>query len=228
MGFPAFFDHRPVGIVAIHGDVLPAAAGSDASIEAVTADFGQEGFEGHDVIKGTGFRHIAAIEQRMNAHGPDAFGLGLDDHGLQVVDVAMHIAIGEKADEMHDATASLGPGNNLLPGLAPPDGAIGNRIGNQRGALAIDLTGTDGVVANFGITHVVVRRHADSRAVGTQANVRVIGKQAVEGRLPGRGDGAADVGLGQAVAVHHDDNDRALDAGKGGELRQHEGIPAEK
>jgi hypothetical protein len=30
---PAFFDHRPVGVVAVHGDVLAAAAGGDAGIE---------------------------------------------------------------------------------------------------------------------------------------------------------------------------------------------------
>ena len=66
---------------------------------------------------------------------------------------------------MHDATASLGPGDDLLPGLALPDGAIGNCVGDQRGPLAINLPGADGVVANFGIAHVVVRWHADGGAV---------------------------------------------------------------
>jgi hypothetical protein len=76
-------------------------------------------------------------------------------------------------------------------------------------ALGIDLAGADGVVADFGIAHVVVGRHAHRGAVGTQADVRVMGKQAIEGRLLGGGDGAADIGLGQAVAVHHDNDDRA-------------------
>jgi hypothetical protein len=35
-------------------------------------------------------------------------------------------------------------------------------------------------VADLGVAHVVVRRHADRRAVGTQADVRVVGEQAVE------------------------------------------------
>jgi hypothetical protein len=40
-------------------------------------------------------------------------------------------------------------------------------------------------------------------------DVRVIGEQAVQRRLARGGDGAADIGLGNAVAVHDDDDDRA-------------------
>ena len=50
----------------------------------------------------------------------------------------------------------IGPGHDLLPGLAFPDGAIGNRIGHQRRTLAVDLSGTNGVVADFGVAHVVI------------------------------------------------------------------------
>jgi len=63
----------------------------------------------------------------------------------------------------------LGPGHYLLPGLAGPDRAVGDGVGDQRRALAIDLAGTDRVVADFGIAHVVVGRHADGGAVGAQA-----------------------------------------------------------
>jgi hypothetical protein len=98
---PAFVDHRPVGVVAVHGDVLAAAAGGDAGIEAIGADLGQEGLEGHDIVERAGFRHVAAIEQGVDAHRLDALGLGLHDHRLQVVDVAMHVAVGKQADEMH-------------------------------------------------------------------------------------------------------------------------------
>jgi hypothetical protein len=40
-----------------------------------------------------------------------------------VVDVAVHIAVGEQADEVNDAAPGLGAGDDLLPGLALPDGA---------------------------------------------------------------------------------------------------------
>jgi hypothetical protein len=155
----------------------------------------------------------------VDAHGL-AFGLGLHDHRLQVVDVAVHVAVGEQADEVDHARlavgSGLGAGHDLLPRLAGPDGAVGDGVGHQRGALGIDLAGADGVVADFRVAHVVVGRHAHRGAVGAQADVRAFGEQAVEGGLAGGGDGAAGVVLGDAVAVHDDDDNRARDTGEGG------------
>ena len=222
VGLPAFFDHRPVGVVAVHGDVLAATAGGYAGIEAIDADLRQEGFEGHHVVEGAGLGHVAAVKQGVNAHGLDALGLGLHDHRLQVIDVAVHVAIGEQADEVNHATPGLGTRHDLLPRLALPDGTVGDGVGHQRGALGIHLSGADGVVADFRVAHVVVGGHAHRGAVGTQGDVRAFGKQTVEGRLAGGGDGAADVGLGNAVTVHDDDDNRARNAGKGGEFLQHD------
>jgi hypothetical protein len=103
-----------------------------------------------------------------------ALGLGLHDHRLEVVDVAVHIAVGKQADEMNHAPSGLGAGHDLLPGLALPDRARGNGIGHQRRALAIDLAGADGVVADLGVAHVVIGRHADRGAVGAQGDVGVL------------------------------------------------------
>ena len=85
-----------------------------------------------------------------------------------MIDVGMHIAIGKQTDEVDHSPTGLGAGNDLLPGLALPDRAGGNGVGNQRSALAIDLAGTDGIVANLGIAHVLIGRHADRGAVGAQ------------------------------------------------------------
>ena len=231
MRLPAFFDHRPVGVVAVHGDVLATAAGSDAGVESGIADTGQKGLERLDIVKRTGFRHIAAVKQRMNAHDFDALCLGLHDHRLQVIDVAMHVAVGKEPDEMNGARFSVHPGfrtgNDLLPGLALPDGTGSNCIRDQRRALRIHLAGADGVVADLGVAHVVIGGHADGSAVRTQADVRALGKETVERRLSGRGNGAAGVVLRQAVAVHDNGDDRAIDTGEGGEFLQHGGVPAE-
>jgi hypothetical protein len=139
-----------------------------------------------------------------------------------VVDVAVHVAVREQADEMDHAPSCaftiFRTGDDLLPRFAAPDGAFGDGVGNQRGALAIDLPGADGVVPDFGVAHIVVGRHADGGAVGTQADIRIVGEQAIERRLAGGGNGTADVGLGQAVAVHDDDDDRPRNSGKGGEF----------
>lgn len=93
MGFPAFFDHRPVGVITIHGDVLPPAAGGNARIEGIISNFGQKSLERHHIFQRTGFRHVTPVEQYVNAHALDSLRLGLQHHGFQVVDMAMHIAV---------------------------------------------------------------------------------------------------------------------------------------
>ena len=80
--------------------------------------------------------HIATVEQGVDAYRLDALGLGLDDHRLQVIDMAMDVAIGKQADEMHHARFSIDAGfrsgDDLLPRLTLPNGAGSNGVGNQR------------------------------------------------------------------------------------------------
>jgi hypothetical protein len=215
---PAALDHRPVGIVAVHGDVLTAAARGDTGIEAIGRNIPQERLEGNDIVQRAGFRHVAAIKQSMDAHRLYPIRLGPRDHRLQMVDVAMYVAVREEADEVDHPTTGPGAGDHLLPRLALPDAAVGDGIGHQRRALRVDLAGADRIVADLGIAHVVVRRHADSGTVGAQADIRVVGKQAVEGRLARGGDGAADIGFRQAVAIEDDDHDGTGHTGKRGKL----------
>jgi len=147
VGAPAARDHRPVGLVAVHGDGLAPAAGGDAGVEAGAADVLQEGLEGQHVVERAGLGHVAAVEQGMDAHGGHAFFLRAQHHRLQVVDVAVHVAVGEQADEVERARfavrAGLGAGDDLPPRLALPDRAVGDRVGDQRRALRIDLAGTE-------------------------------------------------------------------------------------
>jgi hypothetical protein len=86
-----------------------------------------------------------------------------------VVDVAVHVAVGEQAEAVQHAAPGLRGGDDLLPGGPGPDRAFGDRIGHQRGALGVDLAGADGVVADLGVAHVVIGGHAHRGAVGAQA-----------------------------------------------------------
>ena len=158
----------------------------------------------------------------MHANRLDALFLGANDHRLQVIDVAVHVAVGEEADEVDDAATGLGTGDDLLPGFALPDGAGGNSVSDERCTLAVDLTGANGVMADFGIAHILVGRHADSSTVGAQGDVRIVGEQLVQRRLACGGDGAACVRLGDAVAIHDDRDHRALNAGEGSKFLQHD------
>ena len=51
-----------------------------------------------------------------------------------------------------------------------------------------------------------------------------LGHEAVQRGLAGGGNGAADIELGNAVAVHDDDNNRAGHAGKGRGFLKHVGL----
>jgi hypothetical protein len=68
MHAPALFHQGPVGLVAVHGDVLAAAARGDARVEAAVVDAGEEGLEGFDVVERAGLGHVAAVEQHVDAH----------------------------------------------------------------------------------------------------------------------------------------------------------------
>jgi hypothetical protein len=221
---PAFLDHIPVGFVAIHGDVHPATTRGNPGVKTAAADFGQEGLERQHIIESTGLGDVPPIDQDVNPHRRHAFFPGAQDHCPQVIDVAMDIAVGEETDEVDHAAPALGAGNDLLPGGTLPDRARGDGAGDQGCALTVNLTGADRIVTDLGVAHVLVGRHADGNAMGAQGDVRVVGEKPVKGRLSGSSDGAPDIGLGDAVAVHDDRDDRALNSRERGRFLQHDGF----
>ena len=228
MGFPALFNHRPIRVVTVHGDVLAAPAGSDASVKTVAAEFAQKSLEWHHIVQRAGLGHVAPVKQGVDAHFFHPLKLGTHHHGFEVVNVAVHIAVRKQANEVDHAPACFGASHDLLPGLALPDRAVGDRVGDQRRTLAVDLPGTDGVVANLGVAHVVVRGHAHGRAMGAQADVGALGHQSVQRGFAGGGNGAANIKLGNAIAVHDDDNNWAGHAGKSREFLKHGGFLSER
>lgn len=105
--------------------------------------------------------------------------------------------------------SGLGSSHYLLPCLTTPDGAGANGVRHQRRTLRIDLAGADGVMADFGITHIVVGRHTDSGAMRPQQDVRAFRKQLIQYRLAGNGNGTAGIRTRHTVAVHDNGHDRA-------------------
>ena len=95
MGLPTLADHIPVRSVAVHGNVHASAAGSNAVIETLRVDLFQVLFKRDDVIKSGCFRNIASIQQNMETDGFDALLFRLFHHAFEVVDMAVHIAVGK-------------------------------------------------------------------------------------------------------------------------------------
>ena len=127
----------------------------------------------------------------MHADLLEAFLLGLGDHGLEVADVGVDVAVAEEADEVKHGTVVTHVGGDFLPGVAAEDVAGDDCVLHEGCTLVIDLACTDGVVAHFGVTHVFVGRHTHGAAVSLQEHVRVHLEEVVEGRGAGSLDSVA-------------------------------------
>ena len=121
----------------------------------------------------------------MDAGLLDALGLRLPQHRLEVVDVAVDVAVGEQADEVQrglvrqDAVGDLAPAG-VLENRAGCDG-----VTHQRRALLEDAAAADGVVADLAVAHVLVARHADRAAVRLELGIDRVRLEPVEVRLHG-------------------------------------------
>ena len=210
MGLPAAFDHGPVGAVAVHRDVHAAAAGGDPRVAALQAF--HKIFKRIDVGEGGCFTDVTAVQQDVDADLLDAFLRGFNHHRLQVVDVGMDVAVGEQTDEMQRGVLFDDIARDFLPGLAFEHLAGLDIVADELGALREDASGTDGVVADFGVAHVRVAGQTDGEAVGLQFRVRAVFEHPVQIGLVGGGDGVSVRVFAETDAVHDDEHDGALAA----------------
>ena len=219
---PAALDLLPVRAVAVHRNVLPAAARGDAVIEALRVIRRQEGLEGLDVFERALLAHVAAVEEDMDANLLDALDRAARDHRFEVVDVRMHVAVGEEADEMDGPAgrALLDVADELLPGGALEHRSRRDGVGDELGALRVDAAAADGVMADLGVAHVLVGGQADGQAVGLEPRVGRRGLHGPEGPHLGIGDRVALRILAVAHAVHYHEHEGAAPAFPGGILRE--------
>jgi hypothetical protein len=208
MNRPTARDHGPVRLVAVHRNLHAAAAGGDRHIETVVTQARQKQFERIDIVQRGGLPDIAPVQQDVNADPLDAFGLGPHQHGLQVVDVRMDIAIREQAQEVERPTA-LRRADHVRPGLSVPEAAAVDRFGHQLGALSKHAAGAEGVVADLAVSHILVAGHADGRTVGAQRGRRIRCHQPVQRRRASGLDGIAVLTRRNAHAVEDHGDERA-------------------
>ena len=210
VGLPALADHVPVGVVAVHRDDHPATAGGDACVEAVIAQLAEEVGEGVEVVECAHLAHITAIQQCVDANLPDAFLLGLEDHGLEVVDVGVDIAVGQQTDEVERTSALLDVSHEVLPGLSLEDLSALDRLADQGGTLVEDASAAHGVVADLTVAHVGVGRQSDSQSVGLELRPGVGRIERVEMLRHGGGNRVAILILAETDTVHDDEDHRSL------------------
>jgi hypothetical protein len=105
---------------------------------------------------GTGLRDVPTIEQSMHTHLLYVHEVALIEHSKQMIDVAVHVSVRQKTDEVHCLSVLFGPRYYLLPALTFEQGAIFESSIDQLGALVENSTGTQSIVPDLAVTHVSI------------------------------------------------------------------------
>ena len=209
---PAALDHRPVGVVAVHRDVHASAARGDFIVHAAGIEALEPSFEGIDIVEGGSFADVASVDQGVDARGLHAFFLGLLEHGLEVVDVRMDVAVRKKSDEMELAAGFFDIGDELFPGVAGEHRAGFEGGGHELRPLSEHASAADRIVADFAVSHVFVRGESDGGSVGLELRRGPVFLESGE-RLHVRfRDRIAFLVFTVADAVHDDEDDRTFPA----------------
>ena len=117
----------------------------------------------------------------------------------------MHIAVGQKTDEMHSLIP--GVGHQILPGSGGVQRAVFDGFTYQLGTLGINLATAQSIVAYLAVTHILIGGQADGSAVGFQISMGAGGKQTVQRRGIGRYNSIATAAITLAHTVHNNQND---------------------
>ena len=149
-----------------------------------------------------------------------ALRLGLLDHGLQVIDVGMHIAVGEQPQKMQGGLLVLHLTDEGAPGIRGKHLAGFDGLGNQLGTLGEYLPGSQRIVTHLRVPHVVIRGETDSGSVSLEPNHGIGGHQAVKGGRVCLGDSVTDCVRGKTHTIHDHGQHRACHTFKIGQLFQ--------
>ena len=120
----------------------------------------------------------------------------------------MDVAVGQQADEVQRFAVLQAVVRQVDPRLGLVQGAGLNGLLHELCALRIDLAAAEGVVADLGVAHVVVRGQADGGAVGLEPRHGAGGHQLVERRGVGLLDRVAGAAVAASNAVHDHKYDR--------------------
>ena len=181
MGLPSELNHMPICFVTIHCDLHASAARRDLYVEIIRAERIEISFKGNDIIECGGLSDITTVEKYMNADTAHALLLGFVDHSLEMINVGMHVAVGEKSEKMKRA-AVFRRGNNLLPRIGGEHFSRFDRLRDKLCALREHLTRAERVMSDLGISHIVIGRKSDRGAVSLELYSRVLGHQHIERR----------------------------------------------
>ncbi len=110
----------------------------------------------------------------MNADPADALFFGFADHGFQMVDVRMHIAVRKQSDEMKGGFVINNVGNHFFPGCGLIQTPVFNALVDQFCALGINLAASQRIVTHFTVAHIIIGWQTDCGSMGFDLGVGII------------------------------------------------------
>ncbi len=141
----------------------------------------------------------------MDVHLLHTVAFGHFQQSHQMVEVAVHAAVGQQADEVQRRAGLFGGGHGVLQRLILKEIAVLNGLGDAGQLLIHDAAGAHVGVADLTVAHLPVRQ-THIHTGGADLGGGILGKQPGQVRGLGGLDGVA-VGVGvNAEAVHDDES----------------------
>ena len=158
-------------------------------------------FQHIHILQSGGCRHVTAVQQDVAIGLLHALGVGLVQQSNQVMNVGVNVAVRQQAQEMH-GLAGQSVGNQILPGFGRIQSAVFNGLAHQLGALGVDLTAAQCVVADFGVAHILITGQSNGGAVGLQISMGAGCQQMIQRRSLGHSHSVAAAAVTLADAIH--------------------------
>ena len=196
--------HPIPALVPIHG-VVTAHDGGDLS----HADLPALGRQLLHVALAGGGGHVAAVQEAVDIHPAQAAALGHLQQGEQVGDVAVDAAVGQQAHQVEGTVPLLAVVHGLHIGVVLKKAAVLDGTADAGQILEHHPAGADVGVPHLGVAHLALGQ-AHVQPGGGQPAAGVLGKNLVQVRLAGGGNGVALPLVRQAEAVHNDQGSRCL------------------
>jgi hypothetical protein len=155
------------------------------------------------------WQRVASVKKRVHDNLADVFALGEIEAGLEMLEVAVHAAIGDETEKMERTLSSGRLGTGMNEHRITEKAAVGDRGANACQILVDHPAGADVEVTDFAVAHLP-NRQTNPRARRHQGAVGTLRFESVEGRRRRQTDGVARACRRHSPTVENDKYDRPI------------------
>ena len=205
MGFPTEFYHVPVGFVSVHGNLHSSAAGSDFTVEIGVIQLRKFIFKFFDICHSACCGNVSAVKQNVNAAFFNAVLFCTGYHRKKMLYMRVNVAVAEKSEEMESRVVFFAVRNKFFPDIGSVHTAAFDGFVYKFCALRINLSAAESVMSDLAVSHIVIGRKSDRRAVSLYLCPRIGSHERIQRRLICRSNGIAVFFVRDTYAVHNDE-----------------------